>query len=858
MGDPKNSPILRISDTPVDIGTRELSLFGPRMGFGRCRCNPSCPPRRGNKHRYHQFPQGGPITVEKAVNIPLGVDDVSLTNEVRNHAPGSKEQQLAKKQLRAMTPGGVVFPFRSNATVQEFNGIIPLDCDGTKDPSIRDRLIADPCVAHIKRSPGGRGYHVWPVVDPLPTADTYLDQQQQVLNHFQSLYGDSFEKIDDLKDQARIHFVNTDPDAYRNLAPKPLIAKPRPARTYPGAYGRQTESTKRSPRDGAAHQKTATPQDQAWCTETRRKLKAALQDIPLPQGSYPDWVAVGYGLVGVGLECRAKHGLDLDVRTLFVEWTRAMAYPGSSKPSKADHFYSECEATYDVNRPRRGSLASVLTIAQRVGGGRTQSGNATKDPGKTRSESEGKNAAPEDELDTPPYLVSGKNPWGLREALAHIGFEFRYNTRSLRFEIRPTKTSAFRWGALAPPQPNGWITIIDHVAATLRAIIARDCCYKDSTSRTLKLRLSKDLWQEWQLVLGSETYGDPWMEYLLNLPDWDGEDRFARLFPEAYGVVPSEGYSGEYLKHAARLLFMPIVGRTLKPGAEASTITVIIGPEGTGKSYGLELRFPPEWVMTWCQTRASFRWDAQTTVERMSGCVSGEIAEMAGLTRVETEDVKNFVENKIEKGVRLSYRRDPEDFPRSWHLVGTSNRLQEGLLPDVDGLRRFWPVDVGDSDYEKVIAWYEENRGQLWAQTLAECRGAPDSIDPWRNPKALREEVKAEVDRHRKVPSGLETIVDLIEDLDIGEEGWPMARMLWEIEAFGPMAHEEHPRGETLASVAARISAGNGMAMVQKLGSVLGQRGWTKSQKRLSGKRRWVWIRPPSGTGDLGSTDNSS
>ena len=137
------------------------------------------------------------------------------------------------------------------------------------------------------------------------------------------------------------------------------------------------------------------------------------------------------------------------------------------------------------------------------------------------------------------------------------------------------------------------------------------------------------------------------------------------------------------------------------------------------------MRFPPEWVTTWYQRRVSFRWDPQRAVEGMSGCVSGEIAEMAGLNRVDTEDVKNFVENKAEKNVRLAYRHDPEDFARAWHLVGTSNRITDGLLPDVDGLRRFWPVDVGYSDYQQVKKWLDENRDQIWAQALAEWPGCP-------------------------------------------------------------------------------------------------------------------------------------
>ena len=858
MGDPKAPPILSISDTPVDIRARQLSAFGPNMGNAPCRCDPPCPPRPGKKRRYHNFPSGEPITAEEAARIPLRDDDIARTQEVRRHPPGSNEQNRAKKKLRALTPGVVVAPFRTNANVRGFTGIIPLDCDGTKDPGIWDRLINDPCVAHVKVSPGGHGFHVWAVVDPLPTADTYEDQQQQVLGHFRYVYGDAFEKIEDLKDLARFQFAGSSPDAHFNPRPRPLIAVPKRVETPAGESGGQGGPRNGVPGAGVANEETAPPAGKAWRTRTRQKLQAALQDIPLPQGSYPEWVAVCYGLVGADLESRAEHGVEFNGRDLFVDWTRANAYPESSKPNRADAFYSECEATYDLTRPRRGSIESILETARRHRATGTGNGRATPHSEKTRPEAAGDSAGPEGGTDRPPYHVSEKSAWGFREALAHLGFEVRYNTRSLKFEIRPTTTSAFKWGDLAPPQPNGWITINDPVSATLRAMIARDCRYEDSSRRILRVRIGKETWQDWLWVLGSETYGDPWKEFLFALPQWDREDRFARLFPEAYGVAPGEAYSAAYLEHAARLLFLPIIGRTLDPGAEASTITVVIGPEETGKSYGLELRFPPQWARTWYQKRVSFRWSHQDTVEGMSGCVSGEIAEMAGLNRVESEHVKNFVENQIEKNVRLSYRHDPDDFPRPWHLVGTSNRITDGLLPDVDGLRRFWPVDVGYSDYRQVKKWLDENRDQIWAQALAECQAAPGSIEPWRNPRDLREEVKAEVDRHRQRPQGIQSLADMIDELDVGEKGETMAGMLYEIDAFGPKASDETPNGQTEASVAQRISVGYGMTVVQKLGPALEERGWTKTQKRERGKRPWTWVPPPRpGTGGMGSTGNS-
>ena len=136
-------------------------------------------------------------------------------------------------------------------------------------------------------------------------------------------------------------------------------------------------------------------------------------------------------------------------------------------------------------------------------------------------------------------------------------------------------------------------------AANLRARIAKAVKYLADNGQEYRLRFSKDEWRETNLDLSATTYADPVQEWLESLPAWDGLDRWALIFTEGYGVLPGENHTIEYLAHAGKLLVLPGVGRLYEPGAEASTMTVLIGKEGIGKSLGLKSLFPKEWRLRW-------------------------------------------------------------------------------------------------------------------------------------------------------------------------------------------------------------------------------------------------------------------
>ena len=66
---------------------------------------------------------------------------------------------------------------------------------------------------------------------------------------------------------------------------------------------------------------------------------------------------------------------------------------------------------------------------------------------------------------------------------------------------------------------------------------------------------------------------------------------------------------------------------------------------------------------------------------------------------------------------RASYGRRVSSHPRQCILIGTTNS-EEGYLNDVEGGRRFWPVNVPSIGRKKVWDITQDEVDQIWAEVL--------------------------------------------------------------------------------------------------------------------------------------------
>ena len=404
------------------------------------------------------------------------------------------------------------------------------------------------------------------------------------------------------------------------------------------------------------------------------------------------------------------------------------------------------------------------------------------------------------------------------DALRKLGMEVRFNSRSLKSEVKPITegglTIVTEWGKAAQTQPNGWTILQSAQAANLRSRIARANKYLADNGQQYPLRFSREEWREANLDLSATIYIDPFQEWLESLPAWDGQDRWARIFTEGYGVIPGEDHTLAYLAHAGKLLVIPCVGRLYEPGAEASTMAVLIGKQGIGKSLGLKCLFPSEWRLRWFSDSITLKVSDKELLEKVAGFVLLENGEMSGMMRAEQERVKTII-SSCQDVARLAYREDSEAFPRRFHWCGSANDEGHGVLPDSSENRRFWPVNIPPHCTRgRVLQWFAAHYQQLWAQALVEWQA--HGIEAWLNPEELEPERLDAAAAQRQASLGSPDLVDTIEALDrtLLEKGNSMAELLQKVNAFGkwtrgdesapwvwPRSQQKWRQGQVLASL---------------------------------------------------------
>ena len=407
-------------------------------------------------------------------------------------------------------------------------------------------------------------------------------------------------------------------------------------------------------------------------------------------------------------------------------------------------------------------------------------------------------------------------------------------------------------------KPDGWVTLDDARVADVLETLAANFDYRAAGNKGLSpYALDVRVWIRHVLALSATHHADPFEEYLADTPEHDGENWFARYYPEAFGITPDNNpgqHSPAYLEHAARLQFLAPVGRCYEPGAEASTMPVLIGDEELGKSRSFSLMFTDKWQQHWFNDTVSFRDRGKELVERMAGSVVGEISELNHLHNRSLEDAKSFIASKRESGVRLAYGHLSDVYNRRWGLVGTANDLGSGVLPDDVTNRRFWPVRIPDNcDFNRVVAWIEKHRDQLWAQAMAEYWAKPNGNDAWANPRSLLAEAKETARIHAKVSDSVMHILASINELGDMRVGATMIELLYAVSAFGPTDKDlpdgkrgKGPLGKTMADYVSEAANGRGKTLADQVGVALKHNGWKNSRKRLNGTQAQRWYPPGS------------
>lgn len=202
------------------------------------------------------------------------------------------------------------------------------------------------------------------------------------------------------------------------------------------------------------------------------------------------------------------------------------------------------------------------------------------------------------------------------------------------------------------------------------------------------------------IALSRHPHSHPVRERLQSLR-WDGEPRLNTWLHDRFGV-PDTSYS----RNVSRKWMISAVKRVMEPGCQADYTLVLEGPQGKRKSSALRTLCGAEWFTDDISDIGS-----KDSAMQLQGKWIVEIAELDAFRKAEMTTIKAWLVRR-EDHYRPPYGRRTGDFPRQNVFAASTNKEDWGM--DDTGLRRFWPVPVGEIDIEGLAA----DRDHLWAEAV--------------------------------------------------------------------------------------------------------------------------------------------
>jgi putative DNA primase/helicase len=182
---------------------------------------------------------------------------------------------------------------------------------------------------------------------------------------------------------------------------------------------------------------------------------------------------------------------------------------------------------------------------------------------------------------------------------------------------------------------------------------------------------------------------------------WDHEPRLERWLAECLGMQQRP-----YTALIGALFVKGMVMRALQPGCKFDYMLILKGPQGARKSTVFRTLAQP-WF-----TDNAIRMGDKDSLMALQSIWLAESSELESLNKAETNAYKQFL-SASEDLFRPPYGAQMVKRPRHAVMGGTTNA--DTFLKDVTGDRRFWPLEVGEIDIDKLREW----RLQLFAEALA-------------------------------------------------------------------------------------------------------------------------------------------
>jgi len=218
--------------------------------------------------------------------------------------------------------------------------------------------------------------------------------------------------------------------------------------------------------------------------------------------------------------------------------------------------------------------------------------------------------------------------------------------------------------------------------------------------------VGKEMMRDALTKVAADNEFDSATEWLERLPAWDGVERIESFYPTYFRTADTP-----YARACGLYVWTGHAGRVLVPGIKADMATILVGPQGCGKSRGVAAMSPHEDFFT--------EFDMETKdadlARKMRSTLVGELGELRGMSVRDADAMKAWVSKRFEKWTP-KYVEYETSFPRRLLFHGTTN--VDDFLNDPTGERRWLPMRVA-LDRNVDVEAIERDRDQLWAEGAA-------------------------------------------------------------------------------------------------------------------------------------------
>ena len=183
---------------------------------------------------------------------------------------------------------------------------------------------------------------------------------------------------------------------------------------------------------------------------------------------------------------------------------------------------------------------------------------------------------------------------------------------------------------------------------------------------------------------------------------WDGLPRAETFFIDVLGVEDNV-----YNRECTRKWLLASLTRLFNNGAKFDEMIILQGGQGIGKSTTLQR------LSLGYYTDITEKLSDEVTFKVMRTWLV-ELSELSTMMKTDSDSFKAWL-SATKDTVRKKYGNDPDDYPRAFTVLGTTNNKE--ILKDRTGNRRYWLMYC-DKDKIKRTIWSLDNNTilQLWCE----------------------------------------------------------------------------------------------------------------------------------------------